>query len=484
MQENNFERDVQKKMGELRFEPSAPVWEAVSRQINQKRRRRRLLLFWLFFGLLTGGAGVLYLRGDQQPALVTARNDQASHRPATTAGNHSEKRSGIPAASGTPATVEQSTAPADLPAPGRQADKSAPVKEPQTDRTTTGPANDRVSIPATNLHPAFDQKTPAAKKKTTSRKYAAPVVAGQAPTAASKARTTQPARPQNLAEALKTATGLARFTQPGSDSIQQTMDGPATGTSAPAALTPVSAEPATIAATSTLADSLADAAPPAPKAAGRRRSSIEWSGSAWAGAGFLSQAPAARRGEERASLTSPIPAVPTYRPGPAAGIEVGAAFALGKKLDLTTTIGYAFYSVDGEVSDTDPGVAGAGMLAPPGPVSWKSSARLSWHYVSAGAGLRWKPFARLPLQLGASLGVAQPVGGDSWVYSYNDRSFIRDPGKNEMQLFWKTGLEFRLWHKGSHALFAGPAYQRNFSRTGPSDKYRLSAPSLQVRFRF
>ncbi|RYY98504.1 MAG: hypothetical protein EOO11_07815, partial [Chitinophagaceae bacterium] len=63
MQENNFEKQVQQKLGELRFAPTQPVWAAVEARIRQKKERRRFV-FWLFFGvLLLGGTGAWLLYG-------------------------------------------------------------------------------------------------------------------------------------------------------------------------------------------------------------------------------------------------------------------------------------------------------------------------------------------------------------------------------------------------------------------------------------
>ncbi len=48
MHENEFEKQVQKKMEELQFAPSDAVWQKVDKEINRKENRRRTL-FWLFF---------------------------------------------------------------------------------------------------------------------------------------------------------------------------------------------------------------------------------------------------------------------------------------------------------------------------------------------------------------------------------------------------------------------------------------------------
>lgn len=59
MQENNFEKQVQQKMDELKVNPSAEVWKHVEAVIGRKKKDRRILLLFLFviLGLLTAGIG-------------------------------------------------------------------------------------------------------------------------------------------------------------------------------------------------------------------------------------------------------------------------------------------------------------------------------------------------------------------------------------------------------------------------------------------
>ena len=47
MQENNFEKQVRERLDELRFQPTAPVWQQVSAHIRKRRKRRRLAYFTL-----------------------------------------------------------------------------------------------------------------------------------------------------------------------------------------------------------------------------------------------------------------------------------------------------------------------------------------------------------------------------------------------------------------------------------------------------
>ena len=55
MQENEFEKQVKNKMGELRFLPSESVWEAIKKQIEKKRRRILSFIFLLTIMAISGG---------------------------------------------------------------------------------------------------------------------------------------------------------------------------------------------------------------------------------------------------------------------------------------------------------------------------------------------------------------------------------------------------------------------------------------------
>ncbi len=71
MHENEFEKQVQKKMEELQFAPSDAVWKNVDKEINQKEKRRRPV-FWLFFflGLMLLGGGGYYLLSNNREKKV------------------------------------------------------------------------------------------------------------------------------------------------------------------------------------------------------------------------------------------------------------------------------------------------------------------------------------------------------------------------------------------------------------------------------
>ncbi|HZH65257.1 MAG TPA: hypothetical protein VEY10_10225 [Flavisolibacter sp.] len=56
---DNFEKEVQRKMEEMRLPPSAPVWGKIEMEIKEEKKRRRGIFWFLFAGLLLAGGGWL-----------------------------------------------------------------------------------------------------------------------------------------------------------------------------------------------------------------------------------------------------------------------------------------------------------------------------------------------------------------------------------------------------------------------------------------
>jgi hypothetical protein len=68
---NEFEKQVQQRMEELKLTPSAEVWMEVEKRIRKEKKRRRILFWWLLPGLLLGG-GLLYFNIGEKPAKTAA----------------------------------------------------------------------------------------------------------------------------------------------------------------------------------------------------------------------------------------------------------------------------------------------------------------------------------------------------------------------------------------------------------------------------
>jgi hypothetical protein len=79
--QNEFEKQVQQKMEELKLVPSEPVWQKVEMQIRKKKDRRRLI-FWIPLTALLLGSG-LWLGIDQysnHTAYNKSNSDKLNHQ--------------------------------------------------------------------------------------------------------------------------------------------------------------------------------------------------------------------------------------------------------------------------------------------------------------------------------------------------------------------------------------------------------------------
>jgi hypothetical protein len=68
--QNEFEKQVSKKMEELDFVPSQPVWQKIEEQIRAKKERRRMVLWLPLMAALLGGA-ILWFVFNQQSDIKT-----------------------------------------------------------------------------------------------------------------------------------------------------------------------------------------------------------------------------------------------------------------------------------------------------------------------------------------------------------------------------------------------------------------------------
>jgi len=73
MQANEFEKGVKQKMDELRFNPSAPVWTNIEKQIRRKKDRRRAI-FWLPLLALLLAGGIWWVNLPESSTISMSQN--------------------------------------------------------------------------------------------------------------------------------------------------------------------------------------------------------------------------------------------------------------------------------------------------------------------------------------------------------------------------------------------------------------------------
>lgn len=164
-----FEKEVQQKMGELEFSPSAAVWANVEKAVRVEKKRR-VPFFWLFFLpalLLMGGAGIYFmgshrsslsLHSDKLPgqtAKATKGSDESNSQPANNRPDNVQ--SGNDKSGNQPETAQSGNGqshnhqPGNAPLPNNQQAGNQPTNDPQLANDplvttqpakTTQPAND------------------------------------------------------------------------------------------------------------------------------------------------------------------------------------------------------------------------------------------------------------------------------------------------------------------------------------------------------
>jgi hypothetical protein len=81
MHENNFEKQVQQKMGDLSFVPPDAVWDHVEKEI-QKDNKRKKPFFWIFLfsGFLLLGGGYIWVKNNQSPINKTLSIESSNEK--------------------------------------------------------------------------------------------------------------------------------------------------------------------------------------------------------------------------------------------------------------------------------------------------------------------------------------------------------------------------------------------------------------------
>ena len=143
--QNEFEKQVQEKMGELNLVPSTPVWERIEKEIKEKKQKRRFLLW---FPLL---AGILILAGyfslrvmnsgpSSQPVSATT-NSNSKSLPSTPASKESLSSTSTPSDPGQAGHKPASMPGVPAAAPPHQTSRETSHQDQKRSTTETGKVN-------------------------------------------------------------------------------------------------------------------------------------------------------------------------------------------------------------------------------------------------------------------------------------------------------------------------------------------------------
>ena len=105
MEQNNFEKNIQQKLDELKIPPSDSVWENVEKTSKKQKDRKKILIFFLLFaGLASGGYFIFKSMPGKEPlqkqlmstpvdkdSKQTKKRDSSFNETAVSGRNDSEK---------------------------------------------------------------------------------------------------------------------------------------------------------------------------------------------------------------------------------------------------------------------------------------------------------------------------------------------------------------------------------------------------------
>lgn len=75
MPENNFEKNVQQRMDELKIQPAETIWGKVYEKIRKEKKRRRFIVWFFLLAFLLLGAGAWWIIKNNNSRLLTNQNN-------------------------------------------------------------------------------------------------------------------------------------------------------------------------------------------------------------------------------------------------------------------------------------------------------------------------------------------------------------------------------------------------------------------------
>jgi hypothetical protein len=135
---NDFEKQVQQKMDELKFAPSAEVWTEVEKRIRKEKKRRRIIFWWLIPGLLLGGAAIYILNNNGEQKTI-AKQEQVQSKQKEEKDNSNQPQTNVTTTDNTVQT--EITLPGEITAKKKAADVLVEKDQPGFNQNATAEIN-------------------------------------------------------------------------------------------------------------------------------------------------------------------------------------------------------------------------------------------------------------------------------------------------------------------------------------------------------
>jgi len=470
--QNEFEKQVKLKMEELDLVPSAPVWKKIEEQIREKKDKRRMIL-WIFVGALLLGGGIFWISnpnisqekianaGDKNlPASQTNKVDPLQGNKPSTKDQQTNSKANNTSASETvnPKTAEsvKEGATQTTSANSIQTKKSASVKQNEKNKYN----NSFSALAVTHSANKRIRSKPAASAN------------NQQPVDPAQQRTSAPA---------KTETPVQKIADSGS--TRKAVAAPVVVASA-GDKTPANPDKQVVT-NHIIKDSVAASASVAVATPLRHHSSKwQFGFSAGVGAsaltnglsfGSLFDRPQSFSFDATPSTTVAIPYVRGYVTAVRGTERKSTSFSLGfvmrklvgKKLNFSTGLNYAYYSTIIDRGNVNSGTlnasnGGSNMFSVNGAFYNYVN---QFHFVGLPVAIDISPVRKLPIYVKGGLAVQQLVSTNALIFDQTSKAYTHNENAYEKtQLFSELGLNYSLRLKNAQ-LLVGPQISYGISKT-------------------
>jgi hypothetical protein len=496
MPNNDFEKQLQKKMGELNFTPSDAVWQDVEQQINHRKKRRRFLLWIPFLFLVTGGAAWLYYTntGDNlnnSTAQIKNRKipETGSHDTAVRVEQPTQRKNDVASATNKPSTE---TRPEDV------HEKEAPVAGNTNQSIKHRMRSDQHIVQRNQT--ADDKHSSVTKhKKSTNDKTKDILIidadAEKAPIVNKEQRNAAIAVDKNVPDNNSGDKAPDRLNDSSAVAITQPTD--------------KTKEPV-------IEDKKRDSimAVPAKKSIAAGRKKIEWGVTANIGfsnvskniSGFLS--PSRDVYNSYASYTAPgninnnngagVNNPSAVKTGPAFSLGITARKALGKAWSVFAAVDYSYYSTKisvGQKIDSVSSVNQAGLSMQKDVSSYYKADNTDaynytnqFHFIEIPVGVEKQFGSRSLFSAIGGFTLAAFLSSNMLHYDAQKNIYYKDNSLiNKTKLDFFAGFNYRLWQKKATSLEIGPRFQYSLTNFLQRELYgsnHLFSAAIAARLMF
>jgi len=459
--QNSFEKQVQDKMEELRFQPTDPVWLKVEAQIRKKKSRRRFF-FWLFPLLLALGGGAYWMLGGNQKL-----------QDRVTAATPPQHKNEINEKGGSGTLHAPGTLSADLPAKHRG----------EEHKNTAAPAAAPTYSPG-RATPANEQERSAPSSPEMARTEVSGTTASATRQASSRIKQVTAEKKQALPGSTETATP---FDPPAKPQADAGTPGAREGVKAAIPLAPQANEKKSDSAAAATAVPVGDSSKVPvkdsvvlPQLVKKEGASKPWTIGMRLGGGLAASVSGldifAEEREYSFDPTAGGVSNPLNQPSQpvrnnihlSAGLEIGRS--LSPRLRVKSGLQYHYYSTSvkvGQLLRQDTVISNGGMLdqfySNTGGGFRDYTNR--YHFLALPLSVEWQAHARVPLFVEAGFSVQQLLSSNALVFDPAARVYYADDAAlNRTSLFAHGGLSYAVLSRKGTQLRLGPQLQYGLTR--------------------